>query len=412
MRQADRIMKINTQMGSEDMNDAALKVIRILNEHGYDAFLVGGCVRNYLMGIEPADYDITSNADVEDVKKLFDYRAIGSGEVHGTVLVLVNGADYHIEVTSYRDGALTLEGDLSHRDFTMNAIAYHPDIGMIDPFEGAEDVKNRIIRGVIDSRARFNEDPLRILRALRFSSVFGFRIEKETSTEIKNLRFTLNRVSPERIESELTKIICGPYAKPILNEYHDVISSVIPELESMNDSEYSRMIKILGASPDTPVMRWASMLNGIETASGIMERLRFDNRRKNNIEFLIKHNSVNFPENKKEVRRYISKFGHDDYAMLLEFRKSCMLGGYDYALELLREVEREDSCLSIKDLAVNGHDVMRLGFNGREIGYALSYLLDAVIDERVKNNRDELLGFLDRYVNDIMHGNSNERTDK
>ena len=161
------------------MNDAALKVIRTLNEHGYDAFLVGGCVRNYLMGIEPADYDIASSADVEDVKRLFDYRAIGSGELHGTVLVLVNGADYHIEVTSYRDGALTLEGDLSHRDFTMNAIAYHPDIGMRDPFEGAEDVKNRIIRGVIDSRARFHEDPLRILRALRFSSVFGFRIEKE-----------------------------------------------------------------------------------------------------------------------------------------------------------------------------------------------------------------------------------------
>lgn len=419
------------------MNDAAIKVIRTLNEHGHDAFLVGGCVRDFLMGIEPADYDIAASADVEDVKKLFDFRAIGSGEKHGTVLVLVDGKDHHIEVTSYRNNALSLEDDLSHRDFTMNAIAYHPDKGIIDIFGGADDVKNRIIRGIIDSRERFHEDPLRILRALRFSSVFGFRIEHETSDSIHELSHTLEFISPERIENELTKIICGHDAERVLADYPDVIFSVIPELERTKGFEqhnshhyldvYSHTLKVLGYAPDSPVMRWTALFHdiakpecffmdesghghfyghdsrGAEITASIMERLKFDNRRKNIIEFLIKYHCVHFPESKKVMRRYLSKFGHDEYVMLLEFQLADMLGHaythedrkiYDDTLELLHEVEVEDSCLSLKDLAVNGHDVMSLGLRGRDVGNALSYLLEAVIDERVNNNHDELLDFL------------------
>ncbi len=323
------------------MNDAAMKVICTLNQHGHDAYLVGGCVRNHLMGIEPADYDIATSADVDDMKKIFDWRAIGSGEKHGTLLILVEGTDYHIEVTSYRNGALTLNDDLLHRDFTMNSIAYHPDKGIIDPFGGAEDIKNRSIRGIVDPRERFHEDPLRILRALRFSSVFGFMIEHETSLAVHELAGTLSRVASERIENELTKIICGNDSEHILTEYPDVIFSVIPAI------------------------------------------------------------SVHLPENKKEIRRYISRFGHDNYVMLLEFQKAYMLDDssmskYERAVELLHEVEYEDSRMNIKDLAVNGYDVMELGLHGRDVGNALSFLLEAVIDERVKNDRDTLLNFLEK----------------
>ena len=437
------------------MNDAAAKVIRTLNEHGHDAFLVGGCVRNFLMNINPADYDIATSACVDEVKRLFDFRAIGSGEKHGTVFVLIDGKDYDIEVTSYRDGALTLEEDLLHRDFTINAIAYHPDKGIIDIFGGAEDIKNRIIRCIIDPRERFHEDPLRILRALRFSSVFGFRIEQGTSNAIHELAHTLEFISPERIENELTKIICGHDAERILSEYSDVIFSVIPELECTKGFNqhnrhhyldvYSHTLKVLASAPNTPVMRWTALFHdiakpecffldenghghfyghdsrGAEIASGIMERLRFDNRRKNIIEFMIKYHCVHFPENKKVMRRYLSKFGHDNYVMLLEFQKADLLGHafnhddirkYERAVELLREVEDEDSCLSLKNLAVNGYDVMSLGLKGRDVGYALSYMLEAVIDERVNNNHDELLEFLAGYANGIMQKNSNERIDE
>ncbi|MBQ6111698.1 MAG: CCA tRNA nucleotidyltransferase [Synergistaceae bacterium] len=423
------------------MNDAVMKVIRTLNEHGYDAFLVGGCVRNYLMNIKPADYDITTSAKAEDVKKLFDYRITGSVEKHGTFLVLIDGGDFQIEVTSYRDGALTLENDLSHRDFTVNAIACHPDEGLIDIYGGTEDIKNKIIRGVINSRERFQEDPLRILRALRFASVFGFRIEHETSVAVHELAQKLESVSPERIEKELTKIICGHYAWRILEEYSDVIFALIPELESTKKFSqhnkyhcldvYSHTLKVLASSPDNPVMRWTALfhdiakpecffldgngnghfyghdLRGSEIASVIMERLRFDNRRKNIIEFLIKYHCVNFPENKKVMRRYLSKFGHDEYIMLLEFQKADLRGhvfnaeimrAYDNAVELLHEVEAEDSCLSLKDLAVNGHDVMRLGLSGRDVGRALSLLLESVIEERVKNKHEELLEFLSQKI--------------
>lgn len=426
------------------MNDAAIKIIRTLNSHGHNAFLVGGCVRDSLMGKAPNDYDIASDAKVDDMKKIFDYRAIGSGEKHGTLLILADGEDFHIEVTSYRDGALTLQEDLLHRDFTMNAIAYHPDTGIIDPFNGAEDIKHKVIRGIIDSGERFHEDPLRILRALRFASTFGFRIEKETSTEIHNLRFTLNHVSPERIENELTKIICGRNAERVLTEYPDVIFAVIPELECTKGFEqhhpkhnldvYSHTLKVLGLSPDNPVMRWTALFHdiakpecffidesghghfyghdsrGAEIAASIMERLKFDNRRKNIIEFLIKYHCVHFPESKKVMRRYLSKFGHDEYVMLLEFQLADMLGHaythedrkiYDDTLELLHEVEAEDSCLSLKDLAVNGHDVMSLGLRGRDVGNALSYLLEAVIDERVNNNHDELLNFLIKKISPL-----------
>ena len=438
-----------------NINDAAIKVIRVLNEHGHDAFLVGGCVRNFLMNINPADYDIATSANVDEVKSMFDYRIIGSGEKHGTVLVLTDGEDVHIEVTSYRNAALTLEEDLSHRDFTVNAIAYHPDKGIIDIYGGAEDIKNKIIRGIIDPRERFHEDPLRILRALRFASVFGFRIENETSTEIHNLRFTFESISPERIENELTKIICGHDAERILEEYSDVIFALIPELECTKGFNqhnvhhyldvYSHTLKVLGAVANTPVMRWTALLHdiakpecffldedghghfyghdlrGAEIAGVVMERLRFDNRRKSMIEFMIKYHCVHFPENKKVMRRYLSKFGHDNYVMLLEFQKADLLGhvfnaeimkAYDYAVELLHEVEAEDSCLSLKDLAINGHDVMRLGLKGRNVGHALSYILKSVIDERVNNNHDELIEYLGHYVNAIMRKNSHERVDE
>ena len=176
---------------------SAMKVIRVLNSAGYEAYLVGGCVRNFLMGLSPSDYDIATNAGVEEIEALFDFRVIGSGEKHGTVLVMLDGVDHKVEVTSCRDGAKTLTDDLSHRDFTINAMAYHPAEGIVDPFRGRDDIKNRVIRGVNDPVMRFREDALRMLRAFRFASVLGFRVDDGTSQAIHEMSGLLESVAPE-----------------------------------------------------------------------------------------------------------------------------------------------------------------------------------------------------------------------
>ena len=418
---------------------AALNIIRKLNDKNFEAFLVGGCVRNSLMNIQPDDYDIATNASVQELENLFDYRTIGSGEKHGTVLVLVDNIDFGLEVTSYRDGAQTLKEDLSHRDFTINAMAYHPSEGIIDYFGGVDDVKNKIIRGVEDIHARFREDPLRILRGLRFASTFSFEIEAETSQAIHELAGLLSSVAPERLQKELTKIICGINAEKVLQDFHDVVAVIIPEIsptigfEQHNSHHYldvfAHTLKVLASSSNSPVMRWTSLfhdiakpecffmgpdgqghfyghdLRGAEVADKIMERLKFDNKTRELIKFLIANHCANFPANKKSVRRMIMKFGLENVKILREFQAYDLSGHvfnaqewekYNEAVRLLREVEDENNCLKLKDLAVNGHDMIALGLEGREIGRMLNFLLEAVVDEKVANEREELLSLIAR----------------
>ncbi|MBQ7594045.1 MAG: hypothetical protein IJU48_06815 [Synergistaceae bacterium] len=417
---------------------AALNIIRKLNDKNFEAFLVGGCVRNSLMNIKPDDYDIATNASVQELESLFDYRTIGSGEKHGTVLVLVDNIDFGLEVTTFRDGAQTLGDDLSHRDFTINAMAYHPSEGIIDYFGGTEDIKNKIIRGVENPRARFQEDPLRILRGLRFASVLGFEIEAETSQAIHKLAGLLSSVAPERLQKELTKIICGINAEKILLDYHDVVAVIIPEISPMVGFEqhnshhyldvFAHTLKVLAASKNSPVMRWTSLFHDIakpecffmgpdgqghfyghdlksaEVADNIMERLRFDNKTRETIDFLVAKHCVSFPVSKKCVRRMIMKFGLENVKILREFQGYDLAGHvfkaeewekYNEAERLLHEVEDENNCMHLKDLAVNGHDMIALGLEGREIGRALNFLLEAVVDEKVMNEREELLRFLE-----------------
>ena len=299
---------------------SAITVIRTLNAAGYDAFLVGGCVRNFLLGLPPNDFDIAASASVEQIESLFGSRVIGSGETHGTVLVLPDGTDQKIEVTAYRDGAKTLREDISHRDFTINALAWHPSEGIIDFFGGREDIRERVIRGVIEPAARFREDPLRILRAMRFAAVFGFRIEAKTSQAMHELSGLLGSVVAERIREELTKILCGCSAENVLNEFPDVLCAVIPELRPMigfeqNNSHhyldvYAHTVKVVASSKATPVLRWAALFHDIgkpecyfmgedgqghfyghdakssEMAGRIMNRLKFDGRTKSAVKFL------------------------------------------------------------------------------------------------------------------------------
>ena len=418
---------------------SAMEVIHTLNAAEYEAYLVGGYVRNFLMGSAPSDYDIATNARAEEIEALFDYRVIGSGEKHGTVLVMLDGVDHKIEVTSYRDGAKTLTDDLSHRDFTINAMAYHPSAGIIDPFGGREDIKNRVIRGVMDSVMRFREDPLRILRALRFASVLGFRVEAETSQAVHEMSGLLESAAPERIREEMTKILCGSDAEYVMNEFADVFCAVIPEMRAMIGFEqhnshhyldvYAHTVKVVMSSPNTPVLRWAALLHdiakpeccfmgengqghfyghderGAEIAENIMNRLKFDGHTKSTVKFLIGAHCIHFPANRKTARRLLARYGTEKVNMLLELQAADLAGHvfseeiaekYADAVRLIREAEDENVCLTVKDLAVNGHDMIAIGLEGAEIGRALSAMLEAVIDERVANERKELMKFAER----------------
>ena len=395
--------------------DAALKVIMSLNSAGYDAFLVGGCVRSFLMNLPPADFDIATSASVEEAGKVLDCRPIGSGEKHGTVKVIVDGEDHNIEVTTYRYGGKTLAEDLSRRDFTINAIAWHPSKGMIDPFGGREDIRNRLIRGVADARMRFVEDPLRILRGLRFAALYGFKVEEETSKAVHGMAGMLETIAAERVRDELTKILCAPYAESVLTEFADVIAAAIPELR-----ETVGTVKVVAEVRNTPVLRWAAFLMGedghdsrsAETASAIMGRLRFDNATKNTVEFLIVGRYTGFPEDRKAARRMLSRYGYDNVMKLLELQRANLAAHVKLpeneaqlkrAYELVDEVMAEDACLKLKDLAVNGYDMMALGLEGPAIGRALTILLDAVVDGELMNTREELLWTAERLArNDIL----------
>ena len=424
-----------------DNYQSALKVIRILNAEGHEAYFVGGCVRNSLMGLPPSDYDIATNADISQVESLFDFRTIGSGERHGTVLIMLDGTDRKIEVTAYKEGARTLMDDLSHRDFTINAMAYHPSEGIIDPFCGQDDIRAHIIRGVIDPSARFHEDPLRILRALRFASVFGFTVEAETSRAMHELAGLLVNVAAERVREELTKTLCGSGAGSVLTEFADVFYAMIPELThtigfTQHNSHhyldvYAHTVKVVESSPNTPELRWSALLHdiakpecyfmgengqghfyghdqkGAEIAGEIMNRLKFDGRTKSIVKMLIGAHCTHFPATRKSARRLLARYGSENVNMLLELQGADLAGHvfskeitekYADAVRLVREAEEENACLKVRDLEVDGCDMIALGLEGAEIGRTLSAILEAVIDERVANEREELLKFAKRYV--------------
>ena len=431
---------------------SAMKVIRVLNSAGYEAYLVGGCVRNFLMGLSPSDYDIATNAGVEEIEALFDFRVIGSGEKHGTVLVMLDGVDQKIEVTSYRDGAKTITDDLSHRDFTINAMAYHPAEGIVDPFKGRDDIKNRVIRGVNDPVMRFREDPLRILRALRFASVLGFRVDENTSQAVHEMSGLLESVAPERIREEMTKILCGSCAEYVMNEFADVFCAVIPEMKAMIGFEqhnshhyldvYAHTVKVVTSSPNTPALRWAALLHdiakpecyfmgengqghfyghderGAEIAENIMNRLKFDGHTKSVVKFLIAAHCIHFPATRKTARRLLARYGSENVNMLLELQRADLAGHvfseeiaekYADAVRLIHEAEEENACMTVRDLAVNGYDMIAIGLEGAEIGRALTAILEAVVDERVINEREELMKFAKRYYNrDILSQKSHK----
>lgn len=423
--------------------------LRTLADAGYEAYVVGGAVRSMLMAQPVHDYDITTSATPEQMREVFSgYAVIPTGEKHGTLTVIIG--EYPIEITVYRsegaysDGrhpdsvscAGTLADDLQRRDFTMNAVAYSPDAGFFDPFHGADDIKNGLVRCVGDPCARLSEDYLRILRAVRFCSTLDFSVEERTEAAVHKYADRLMLISSERVFSELCRLLCGKNAGYALREFSDCIFEIIPELSVMYGYDqnnpnhcydlYEHTVRcVTNVEPDLP-LRLAALLHdsgkptckttderGVSHYRGhpevseriareVLLRLRAPNALIQRVCTLVKYHDTRLKPQLADVRKLMNKIGADETSDVLKLQRADSLSQspeYYYRLEtnkelynLFCEVKRRSLAVSIADLAVNGDDLLALGIpKGQAIGSTLNALLDDVISERVENTKEALL---------------------
>ena len=422
-----------------------------LEDNGYEAYAVGGCVRDTLLGRIPQDWDITTMAKPEQVKELFD-RTIDTGIAHGTVTIMIGKMGY--EVTTYRiDGeyedarhpkeviyTANLLEDLKRRDFTINAMAYNERNGLVDAFDGIGDLKEHMIRCVGDAKERFSEDALRMLRAIRFAAQLGFRVEDKTLDAITELSGNLDKVSAERIQVELVKLLVSEHPGEMERIYKTGIAAVIlPEWKAMMETpqnnpyhcynvgrhticalEQIRADKVLRLSAwlhdiAKPTCRttdeqgidhfYGHPTEGAMQAKKLLRRLKFDNATIDAVVRLVAGHDENPALTEKSVRRMIRKTGADAYPYIFELKLADTLAHSTYKreemLQYLKDyqklyqqiIDRED-CLSLKNLAVNGRDLMELGVKpGQQIGQILNALLELVVEDPEKNTKEYLIGY-------------------
>lgn len=432
-----------------DMPKNVDTAINLLQSAGFEAYAVGGCVRDSLLGKTPNDWDITTSAKPEDMKSIFiNFHCIDTGIKHGTVTVVIDGEP--LEITTFRlDGEYednrhpksvtftsNLGADLGRRDFTVNAMAYSKMTGTVDLFGGQNDLKNGIIRCVGDPDRRFNEDVLRILRALRFASALDFEIEEKTAQSLLKNRALLGNISEERIAKELLKLVCGKGAKRILTDFAPVLFEILPELQPMYKNSHDNphhcydiyehtLIAVESIDPE-PTLRFAMLLhdcgkpavkkfdeNGVahfyghqrisaEISAQILARLKVSNKFRDEILFLVSnHDRWELYENTEKMPRYLSKFGLDGVLKLLKVMRADVLAQspeYRYRLDQIADAEEtaenlaaQKPCLSLSELQINGRTLMDIGIpQGRKLGAVLAQLLDEVIDGVTKNTQEAL----------------------
>lgn len=381
-------------------------IIERMNKSGERADIVGGCVRDFLLGKAPDDFDITTSASPEKTKEIFaDFKTVDTGIKHGTVTLVLNHTPY--EITTYRiDGeykdnrrpesvtfSKKIEDDLGRRDFTMNAISYNPRDGITDPFGGAADIKKGVIRAVGDAGVRFTEDALRILRAIRFSARLGFRIEKITAQALTEKRRLLENVSAERIFVEWKKLLEGDFARGVIEEYLSVITVFLPELAPLSDKEIPRLDSLSASERAILLFRLAGIDS--EKYAAAMSRLKTDNAYKSHgkqtldcIAF-VENNSPNL-EKKEDLTILLYNFGENATKSALNIL--AILGKADKAsCRLLSKMLEEGIVYKLSDLAVDGKDLIALGIYGKQIGSTLDSLLRRVMSGELKNEREELL---------------------
>lgn len=439
----------------------ANRIIHTLQEAGHEAYIVGGCVRDAILGKEPGDWDITTSAKPEEVKALFR-RTIDTGIEHGTVTVMFDKEGY--EITTYRvDGkyedhrrptsvtfTASLIEDMKRRDFTINAMAYNETEGVIDHFDGMGDLKRKMIRCVGEPKERFDEDALRILRALRFSAQLDFSIDEKTKEAIRNQAVYLKDISAERIHVELTKLLVSSHPERLRTAYElGVTKIVLPEFDAMMETEQNNKhhmytvgehtLRVVQEVPATETLRWAALLHdvakpctktsdetgdhfyehnraGVDMAEEILRRLKFDNVTIGRVKRLVLWHDYGMGQvpSLRSFRKSLSKMGADLFEDYTYIKRADTLAQSDYQkeeklsnLEALKQhyktVMEQKQCLSLKDLAIGGKDLIDMGMKpGKGLGEMLAYLLEVVLEEPEMNTKDSLGELVKKRMSEEM----------
>ncbi len=419
-----------------------LHCIQTLEQAGFEAYAVGGCVRDSLLGLPPHDYDLCTNALPEETASIFAaFPLVRSGEKHGTIGVVME--NQVIEITTFRaEGSYqdsrhpswvkfvgAIAEDLSRRDFTVNAMAYNPERGYIDPFGGAADLKNKILRAVGDPQIRFSEDALRILRGVRFGVRFDLTPEKATLQAMQRQASLMDKLARERVFDELCKLLPLLKAQD-LHTYREILTRAVPPLapcvgflqcnpHHLHDV-YTHTAQVVEAVPPDLTLRWAALLHdcgkpqcfsldeqgvghfyghaqaGGRLAEALLVALKAPTALREQVVFLVEHHMISWAPDRKLLRRRLGKYGEDNVFRLLALQNADhgagSAGELDAIVEMARQILREQDCLTIKDLAIDGNDLLALGFSaGKTLGACLENLLEQVQEEALSNQRDALL---------------------
>lgn len=441
---ADKVQEIKDP-NEMYLPEAVRFCIRKLEKAGFEAYAVGGCVRDHLLGLTPHDYDLCTSATPEETAQIFSqYSLVRNGEKHGTIGVVLKGQQYEITTFrsegSYTDGrhpdwvnfVSSVQEDLSRRDFTVNAMAYAPGKGIIDPWGGQKDLQRGILRAVGDAEVRFREDSLRILRGVRFAVRFRLTPEEKTEKAMADLSGLMENLARERVFSELDGLLPHLRAEDLLR-YSTVLCTVIPELRAtlgFNQRThhhiydiYTHTAHVVANVSATSVLRWAALLHDIgkpacftldetgcghfyghakvsaEMANTVLHRLKAPTALRSRVERLIELHMTPLTADKKLLRRRVAQHGFETVYDLLRLQESDVKGtgvtenalSFAGVEEILKEIEAENACLTLRDLSISGHDLMALGFSGPAIGKTQRYLLEQVLEERLPNEKEALL---------------------
>ena len=430
-----------------------LSCLNALESRGYPCYAVGGCVRDSVLGRAPHDYDLCTAASPDEIRATFpDHHLVLAGVKHGTVGVVT--PEGVVEITTFRtegdyqdnrhpgwvEFVTDITKDLARRDFTVNAMAFSPLRGFVDPFGGREDLKSGILRAVGDPPTRFREDSLRILRGIRFAVRFGLTPETETEKAMTSLAPLMDNLARERVFCELCKLLPLISAAELLR-FAPVLCQVMPELTPMMGFDqrsphhafdvYTHTAYVVENVPGDLALRWAALLHdtgkpatflpdengrghfkghaqvGAKIADEILQRLKAPTALRERVVFLIEHHMDLLQPSRTTLRRHLSRWGEDALRQMIALQKAdfCSKGvsgdapNFDEIFALLDEIVAENACLTVKDLAVDGHDLMTLGYSGPAIGKALEGLLTEVLEDRLPNERQALLEALKQTKN-------------